>query len=403
MRSLTLKLTLAFLLVGVLGAGFVALLINWQTGQEFDAYVQDLYQDDLQNLADRLALHYAAYRSWDGINAVLIREQPEQETRHGRRWLAVTLVDAARTVVYGSRQYQNGQTLAPQLVSRGMPIAVDGQTVGWLLLDKANARESAPDALPPGDAPAAVSPESSFLASVNQATLLSALGASAAALLLGVFLARTISNPVGDLTRATAIVAGGELGYQVPVRTRDELGRLAAAFNHMSADLARANQQRRQMTADIAHDLRTPMSVILGYAEAFSDGTLPGTPEMYGVLYQEARLLSRLIEDLRTLSLADAGELPLVKRPFSPRDLLDHTARAYGVQAQQQGVRLEVAAAADLPDVTADADRLGQVLGNLVSNALRYTPAGGRVTLAAAASGDDLQLVVSDTGRGIPP
>jgi signal transduction histidine kinase len=169
----------------------------------------------------------------------------------------------------------------------------------------------------------------------------------------------------------------------------------------MSADLAQAAETRRQMTADIAHDLRTPLSVLQGYTEALDEGKLSGNPETYRAMHGQVRHLTRLIEDLRTLSLADAGQLPLQRVAVDPRALLEHSALAYAAQASQQGVNLRVAAGPELPAVAVDADRMAQVLGNLIGNALRYTPAGGEIVLAAEATADAVLLTVHDTGRGI--
>lgn len=225
--------------------------------------------------------------------------------------------------------------------------------------------------------------------------------AAVLALVLGAILAGTISRPVRELTDATKALASGELGHQVPVRTKDEIGELAQSFNQMSADLARSNQLRRQMTADIAHDLRTPLSVILGYSEALADDKLPGTPETYEAMHRQAQHLNRLIEDLRTLSLADAGQISLVRRPIEPRGLLEHTALAYLPAAEAQGITFEVEEV-DAPLIVVDPDRILQVLGNLVSNALRHTPAGGYVVLSATTEAGQVRLRVRDSGPGIP-
>jgi signal transduction histidine kinase len=180
------------------------------------------------------------------------------------------------------------------------------------------------------------------------------------------------------------------------------LGQLAQAFNQMSAAVARANQLRRQMTADIAHDLRTPLSVISGYLEAIRDGELAPTPTRLEAIYAEAQQLNRLVADLRTLSLADAGELSLNRQPVSVPELLARVATAYTHQAGQRQVSLSVQVAGDLPAINADPDRLVQVLGNLVSNALRYTLVGGQITLGAAQpQAGQVRLWVQDTGRGI--
>jgi signal transduction histidine kinase len=219
--------------------------------------------------------------------------------------------------------------------------------------------------------------------------------------LLGIILARTISHPVQELTAATKALAGGDLGHQVPVRTGDEIGQLAQSFNQMSADLAHSNQLRRQMTADIAHDLRTPLSVILGYSEALADGKLPGAPETYTAMHVQAQHLNRLIDDLRTLSLADAGQLSLMRRPVDPQGLLEHTALAYLPAAESRGIAISVEGEAVKP-VSVDPDRMLQVLGNLVGNALRHTPDGGRVILSTARANGYVLLRVQDNGPGIP-
>jgi signal transduction histidine kinase len=185
------------------------------------------------------------------------------------------------------------------------------------------------------------------------------------------------------------------------VRTQDEIGELATSFNQMSTHLARANQLRRQMTADIAHDLRTPTSVIMGYTEALSDGKLQGTPEMYRVMHEEAQHLNHLIDDLRTLSLADAGELPLMRQAIAPQTVLERTAAAHSIQANNQGTALLIQPATGLPLINIDPDRMAQVLGNLVNNALRHTPAGGQIALSAARRNGDVILQVQDSGSGI--
>ena len=187
---------------------------------------------------------------------------------------------------------------------------------------------------------------------------------------------------------ATQRVSQGDLGHQVPVRTDDELGQLAASFNQMSTDLATSNQLRRQMTADVAHELRTPLSVILGYTEALADGKLHGKPAIYNAMYGEARLLSHLVDDLRTLSLADAGELTLNRTPLPTLECLERTAAGHAaLAAQRANSAITVQAAPDLPLIHVDRERIAQVLGNLVSNVLRYTPDGGKVTLSASAAG----------------
>ena len=289
------------------------------------------------------------------------------------------------------RQHEIGEHIGRSEMNHAVPVKVDGRIVGWVLFGQAPLQlRNLPG-----------SPEMDFLDSMRRALFLGAVGATAVALFLGIFLARTISRPVRELTGATRRVAGGELGVQVPVRTADELGELANSFNKMSTDLAQSNQARRQMTADVAHDLRTPLSVILGYTEALSYGKLQATPQMYGVMHSEAQHLSHLIDDLRFLSLADAGELPLERRDVAPLDLLKRTTAAHQAAAAQKQIELQVLVAPDLPDIDIDPERMAQVLGNLINNALRHTPAGGAVFLAAKSGADAVLLQVRDTGSGI--
>lgn len=390
MRSLTLKLTLAFLVVGVVGVVLTALFIRQRTHQEFDQFVLTRFQQDLY---DELTEYYQVSGGWTGINAIIAVDQSREMGHRGVYPAPVTLLDVNKTVVYGGRRYQRGQTLSQLADNQGVPIDVDGTTVGWLVFE--TYREPVQ--------PNPESPESAFLGRVNQAIVLGAAGAIAVALLIGVLLARTISRPVRELTTATHMVAQGELGHQVPVRRQDELGELAISFNQMSADLARSTDSRRQMTADIAHELRTPLSLIMGYTEALSDGKLEGTPETFDILHEEAQHLNRLVDDLRTLSLVDAGELSLNRRLVRPQALLQRVATAYAAQAKAQGVSLVVEVDGDTADVDVDPDRMVQVLGNLVTNAMRHTPAGGGIVLSAEPRRDSVVLAVRDSGAGIAP
>jgi signal transduction histidine kinase len=401
MRSLSLKLTLAFLAVGVIGIVLVAAVVRLQTKREFDQFVLDRYQTDL---VEELQNYYLINNSWENIQAVLVRTPDNR--RMGHDWTPVTLLDANRIVIYGGIRYQIGEILPKRVGDQSIPIDIEGKTVGWVIFE--NFRNFNPDQ--------PESPESVFLKNMDRATLYGALGAVGLAIFLAALLGRTIARPIQELTEATHIIAQGELGHQVPVRTQDEIGRLAKSFNQMSEDLAKSVQQRRQMTADIAHDLRTPLSVIMGYTESLSDGKFKGSPEIYGIMHKETQYLNRLIDDLRTLSLADAGELPLTRRLVAPGELLGRIAESHQVQTQQKGISLIAEAAENLPLINIDPDRMVQVLGNLVNNAIRFTPEGGEIRLtavlttnaasalsASAASPDQLQFNVKDSGPGIAP
>ncbi len=393
MRSLALKLTLAFLLVGLTGAVLVAVFVRYRTQREFDRLVLDQNQ---QALVTNLTRYYQATGSWRGLEAALRSQQDDGSPFRGpnprmemlRSLFVIT--DADGVVIFGGRPGLAGRRLSNRELNSGVPLEVDGETIGWLVFTPAI------DRWQPG------TPEGNFLRAVNQATLLSAVAATGIALLLGSFLAYTLTRTLRELTAATKEVAKGRLGYQVQVHSQDELGELAASFNEMSSELERSNQLRRKMTADIAHDLRTPLSVIMGYTEALNDGKLQPNPEMFDTLHAETQHLSRLIDDLKTLSLADAGELPLVSQRIAPAVLLKRTASAHRVQAEQQDITIQVENAPGLPEIDVDVERMVQVLGNLMSNALRYTPPGGQITLASGQTGEQVWLSVADNGEGVP-
>jgi signal transduction histidine kinase len=191
------------------------------------------------------------------------------------------------------------------------------------------------------------------------------------------------------------------MAHQVPVRSRDELGQLATSFNHMSADLIRSLNLRRQMTADIAHELRTPISIILGHAEAVHDGVLPASNETFEIIREEAERLEHLVGDLRTLSMADAGELKLAVRLYPPEKLLQDIKKAYNHQAKQKKVALSLKVAADLPEIEIDPQRMREVISNILDNALRYTPEGGNISLSAEIVENSIEMKFRDSGPGV--
>ncbi len=387
LRSLTVKLTLAFLCVGLLGALMVAFFVGLRTQHAVDQFVADRGR---QALLPALAEHYASTGSWTGVENGVRRAWGGRGAPGGPSQ-PVIISNADGQVVLGGRRYPTGARLPARDRAKGVPIQVDNATVGWLISDLGQPRMGRG------------SPEADLLARISGAITYSAVGAVGLALVLGVLLARTLTHPLRELTAATEVVAQGRLGQRVPVGSRDELGALAASFNRMSTDLAHASALRRQMTADIAHDLRTPLSVILGYTEALRHGKLPPDPDIFDTLHTEAQHLQHLIDDLRTLSLAYVGELPLNRQPVAPRALLERAAAAHLAQAQAQQIAISVAAPADLAKVSVDPERMAQVLGNLLSNALRHTPGGGSIRLAAEGHGNEVHLYVQDSGTGIPP
>jgi two-component system sensor histidine kinase BaeS len=234
-------------------------------------------------------------------------------------------------------------------------------------------------------------------------------GLSLALPLLAVVLAvrafRGIATPLAGVMAAADAVAEGDLSARVPEYGPGEFSHLAQSFNRMAGELERADQLRRNLTADVAHELRTPLHIIQGNLEGLLDGVYEPTAEHIGAMLDETRLLARLVDDLRTLSLAEAGQLPLVREPIKVGELLADVETSFSGQAEAAGLDLRVVADNDVSTmtITGDIGRLDQVLGNLLINALRHTPAGGTITLRAEPAQQGVRLIVSDTGEGIPP
>jgi signal transduction histidine kinase len=387
MRSLSTRLILAFAITSLVGIGLAALFVRQLVNDQFDDFV--LEQRRTEFIAST-ASYYAANGSWAGISpAVLFRNDGHHQDGgqdDGPR-VFFALADQSGRIILSPNPLDRGRQASAAELAAGTAVTVDGQQVGTAML-------IGPE---PGLSPA----EQRYLARTDEALGAAALVGLVIALVLGWLLARLITRPVRDLTTATNALAAGELGAQVPVRSSDELGLLARQFNTMSADLQRATELRRRMTADIAHDLRTPLTVISGYLEALLDESLRPTPARFGAMHDETQVLLRLVEDLHTLSLADAGELTLRYQEVEPAQLLTRVAQTYRDAATHQDVRLVVEPAPGLPTLYADGEQLLRVLGNLVSNALRHTLPGGRITLGAVRDGDGVAFTVADTGEGI--
>jgi len=337
--KLTPKLTLAFLLVSLIVIGLAATFIAGKITAEFNQYLEDQRQNEFANAAKD---YYLTNHTWDGVDAYL-RDQrllpPLEEVNPPPQ--PYVLVDSHRVVIVASAPYVVGQKVKQGELDKGIPVESNGQIFGTVIST---------------GKPLVKNPiDQKYIDQITQALWIAAAGGIVISLLLGWLLARSLTRPVRELTDATRGMARGQLDQQVPVRSADELGELAASFNQMSADLARANQSRRQMTADI------------------------------------------------TLSLADAGELKLHLQSASLHDLLEHVAAAYRQQAEGKQIRLTAEAEPNLPEIQIDPERMEQVLGNLVGNALRYTPEGGKISMSARQARGSLTVSVSDSGSGIPP
>jgi two-component system sensor histidine kinase BaeS len=412
-RSITVKLILAFLAVSILVVALASGITYYLTVREFKQLVFNQARDRF--VADA-TLYYQVFGSWQGAltyfnirdsfpgpggpgpeapaGTGIIQGQTAQvqgfqgQTVQGRAAsFSFLLADAKGTVIVPVGSYSAGEVIPASKLAQGTPVTVNNQLVGTVLVQ--------------GSAPPLGGLEKQYLTRSNQALLYAAIGAALLALLLGIILAQTLTHPVRELTSAIHAMAKGELKQHVSVKSKDEIGELAGAFNQMSADMDRLNQSRRQLTADIAHDLRTPLTVIGGYVESMQEGVLKATPERLEIIHAEVTHLQRMVEDLRTLSQADAGMLTLNRENVAPLAFLQHMSRSYHQLAIQKKIRLDTQAEPGLPTVRLDPDRMAQVFGNLITNSIRYTPEGGRILLAARLEKDYLKFTVEDNGTGI--
>jgi signal transduction histidine kinase len=408
------SMLLAFVLVIVLGVCgmlsffWLAFAGFWQPN-DLPRSVRGPQHSYVESLAD----YYLAHEdSWAGIDKRLA----DEPFGGAINFLGYALADTnGRVIVSNDRDLPVGQALDADLLARGTPVIARGTRVGtFVLLQPGRAFRPGPPE--PGQTP-------TFFWPVLRGFLFAGLGLGGLLLALAAIFAQRISRPIRGITAASQALAAGQLDVQAPGARMRELDDLARSFNAMARSLAQADRQRRQLTADVAHELRTPLSIIKGRLEGLQDGVYSATPEEIERLLAETALLERLIEDLRLLALAEAGQLPLYTELLDPQDMIESAAAAFAGQAASHGVTLDVAAADDLPAIEADPQRIAQVLSNLVANALRYTPSGGSITLEAKNIADStlrnandrdaqsalrapraaIVFQVSDTGQGIAP
>ncbi|MCO6450737.1 MAG: HAMP domain-containing protein [Caldilineales bacterium] len=410
-QSLWLKLMGMFALIIGVGVIVIILVVNLAVASQFQRLVRngDLLQ--AQELAGVLTNYYARQGDWSGVDSVL-GTQTLPEVGHGMMMGGVTagemvemmrgsgmgvdrvvLVDAEGIVVADTAGEQMGQRHPDEHLAVGQAVTVAGEQVGTVLVGS-----MIEPALNPLDA--------DFLRSVNLAVFLAAMAVGLLALVLGSLLFFQITRPVIEVTAAAEALASGDLGQRVPVRGEDEVGRLAGAFNSMADSLARQETLRRNMVGDIAHELRTPLSLMQGNLEAMLDGYYERSPENIEALHQDTLMMARLVDDLRVLSLAEAGRLTLEQEPVDLGELVQRVTDNFRAQANEKGVALTFEIDPGLPAISGDEQRLAQVLGNLLANALRHSPAGGEVSVRCAVAsdqkGDWVQVAVRDTGEGIP-
>jgi two-component system, OmpR family, sensor histidine kinase BaeS len=390
-HRLLFRLTTAFLLVALVGVVVVALLTNRATTTGFRRFLDAGAGSTWAGLQADLGALYRRQGNWDGAADMLAEAV---NSGRGPGSTVLSLVDnGGQVIVASSPRRGQGQGGGQSAAALQLPVEANGRTVATLVVNS------------PGQGGGRAA--EAFLAEVNRAIWWGGLVAIALALGLGAWLAYRLTGPLRQLTQATQDMSAGRRSQEIVVADRGELGELAQSFNQMAGSLAQAEHQRRQLFADVAHELRTPLSVLRGQLEAMLDGVFPLTVDNLAIAHEEALLLGRLVDDLRTLSLAEAGQLDLACREVDPREAVNQAAMAFGPLYEAEGVTLVIDAAGTMPSVWADGERLQQILGNLLSNALHFAPQGGGgepiVRLSAAPEADGVRFSVVDNGPGLTP
>lgn len=384
--SIRTKFILAFIAVGLLAIALVGLFTSFVSNQQFESLVQDRMITELSNT---IVNYYETYGTLLGIEKYLSKHTSEifsDNQKPVRIDIILALPD--ERVLLGSESYLPGSLLTGAALRNATEIISNNETIAYLLIE---------------DPPFLPNPEEQrYIDRTNRALLYASLIAIALAVALGLIFTQTLLKPLSNLNDAMDKMKQGDLEQVVPSKSKDELGEVIEGFNQMSSALAASNARRDQMTADIAHELRSPLTVINGYLEAIQDGSLEASPARLGIIQQEVNQLNRLVTDLRTLALADSGQLEITKAEIDLETLFQHLLNAHILQTQSKEIKLLFTQSPMLKRIFADEGRILQILSNLINNAIRHTNEGGAITVSGEAGNDSAVISVTDSGKGIP-
>jgi two-component system sensor histidine kinase BaeS len=387
-----LRLTLSFILIVVVATASVALIARRQTVFAVNAFIFRGGLSGTEGLVRNLEAHYAANGTWDGVESLFNRQGrglgQGQGPNSSPGWdQRLQLADVDGNILVDTQDESPNQKISRADRNRSISLNVDGQIVGYLLPETGSQiSQLAADTL---------------VSRINQAAIKAAIFASAVALGLALFLSYRLLRPVSELTQAVQKLADGDLVQRVPVRGSDELATLADTFNQMLASLQLAESRRQALTADIAHELRTPLAVQRAHLEALEDGIYDLNIESLKPIEEHNYLLTRLVEDLRTLALADSGQLELVKTPTDLSDLVKRVITRLEPQAADRQIKIRYSLSESPLYVNVDPQRIEQILNNLLDNAMRYTTQGGWVRIQTSIIDKICILTVQDNGPGI--
>jgi len=375
------RLSIAFAVIILVTVGTIYFFVSQRIAVEMEYYKTISAQYRSDQIQSKLYLHYWDKGSWEDVQSVV--------EALGVSGTHIILVATNGTVIGDSKGALLGMNYTDSQES-SLNMTLSGQFLGKLYISSDPAAEPY------------VAPFLRLSTSINRSLLLGGSLAIAIALILTFVLSRRITSPIGALAKAARRLGRGDLSQRVQLQSEGEVAALAQAFNSMAADLEHAEQLRRNMVADVAHELRTPLSNIQGYLEAIRDRVIKPDTATIRSLNEEAALLSRLVNELQELSLAEAGELKLVYQAEDITNLIKQAVTPWQPKVTAKEISLSLDLPANLPLVNIDWQRVNQVLHNLLENAVAYTHKGGTINVAAITQSDWVEVSVSDTGEGIP-
>jgi len=383
-HSLNFRLLAAFGLVIVIIIGAAFFFANRAARAEIGRIGEQIELSQVRKMEGLLSTYFFGNRNWEGIQPYVV----ELGDIYGRR---IILTDASNTVVADSAEELIGTSYSVDTGSQGRKMMPPwaARSIGTLHVDTTE--------------PSEINKAAMQLAfnSIGRFFIWGGLIAVVVALILTFVLSRRILSPVKALTKASRKLGKGDFSQRVNVGDRGEVGELAESFNTMAGDLEHNERLRRNMVADVAHELRTPLSNLNGYLEAIRDGVIKPDAETIRSLSEEAATLSGLVNDLQELSLADAGELKLAYQPEDISTLIKEAVAAVRTRANAKKIKLSADLSAGLPRINIDSQRIKQVLNNLLANAVAHTESKGNITVTAQLKANEIITSVTDTGEGI--
>jgi signal transduction histidine kinase len=378
-HSLQFRLLVAFTLVILVAIGTVSFVVSFTIGSEVRQYENFIDQIRFAR-TERLLVHYFAdHGNWLGIQPLI----EQMGTLYGRR---VLITDSIGTVVADSDGEIIGEQYKADSPSKPLMPQPGSDLMGTLYIYPS---ETDPTSL-------------TLVNAMNRFLTFGGLLALLVAAVVTFFFSRLILKPVKALTVAARQLGQGDFSHRVQFKGKGEMADMARTFNSMAENLERAEMLRRNMVSDVAHELRTPVSHIQGQLEAIGDGLIKPDVQTFDSIHEEALLLSRLIDDLQELTLAEAGKLSLFRQLEDVATLIRKEMAAVSTRAASSGITLTINLPEQLPPCDIDSQRIAEVLHNLLNNAITHTPEGGTITVAASPLQEYVEVSVIDTGEGIP-